>query len=49
MLIVLANGNPTNIGHKWEARSNHWTLFFNNLCLFKDSMKRPFGISKGLA
>jgi hypothetical protein len=39
--IIVANGNPTNVGHKWDAKSNHWTLFFENLCFFKNLVKKP--------
>jgi hypothetical protein len=39
MPTMLTNGNLTNASHKWEARSNHWTLLFDNICPLKDSMK----------
>jgi hypothetical protein len=31
MPTIFTNGNLTNASHKWEARSNHWTLLFDNM------------------
>jgi len=39
---------PNQCEQQIKARSNHWILFFDNLCLLKDSMKRPLHLS-GLA
>ncbi len=38
---ILAKGNPINVGHNHEVRSNHCTLFLDNLCLLKDSQNKP--------
>jgi hypothetical protein len=41
--IVLNNGNSINVGHSINGieRSNCWSLFFDNLYLLKNSMKKP--------
>jgi len=45
---IFVNGNPHNVSHKQDGKSNHWTLFLDNFNPLKDSRK-TFGIMKGLA
>jgi hypothetical protein len=39
--IVLANGNSINVGHKWDVKVQLLDLFFDSLCILKNSMRRP--------